>query len=52
MWKYITVTGSLYNNLVSYGYECVKPQGAFYLFVKALEQDDKKFAQEAKSIIY
>ena len=38
----------LYNNLVSYGYECVKPQGAFYLFVKALEQDDKKFAQEAK----
>ena len=38
----------LYNSLVSYGYECVKPQGAFYLFVKALEQDDKKFAQEAK----
>ncbi len=38
----------LYNNLISYGYECVKPQGAFYLFVKALEEDDKKFAEAAK----
>ncbi len=38
----------LYKSLLSYGYECVKPQGAFYLFVKALEEDDKKFAQEAK----
>ncbi|HPU62634.1 MAG TPA: pyridoxal phosphate-dependent aminotransferase [Mobilitalea sp.] len=38
----------LYNSLLSYGYECVKPQGAFYLFVKALEEDDKKFAQAAK----
>lgn len=38
----------LYNSLISYGYECVKPQGAFYLFVKALEEDDKKFVQEAK----
>lgn len=38
----------LYHNLVSYGYECVKPQGAFYLFVKALEEDDKAFAQAAK----
>jgi Aspartate/tyrosine/aromatic aminotransferase len=38
----------LYNNLVEYGYECVKPQGAFYLFVKALEADDKAFVQAAK----
>lgn len=38
----------LYNSLVSFGYECVKPQGAFYLFVKALEEDDKKFAEAAK----
>lgn len=38
----------LYNNLVSYGYECVKPQGAFYLFVKALGNDDKIFAEAAK----
>ena len=38
----------LYNNLVSYGYECVKPQGAFYLFIKALEEDDKAFSAAAK----
>ncbi len=38
----------LYNNLVSFGYECVKPQGAFYLFVKAMESDDKAFSAAAK----
>lgn len=38
----------LYNNLVSYGYQCVKPQGAFYLFIKALEEDDKAFVAAAK----
>ncbi len=38
----------LYNSLVSYGFQCVKPQGAFYLFVKALEEDDKAFAAKAK----
>jgi aspartate aminotransferase len=38
----------LYTNLVSYGYQCVKPQGAFYLFIKALEEDDKAFAEAAK----
>jgi aspartate aminotransferase len=38
----------LYNSLVSYGYQCVKPQGAFYLFVKALEEDDKAFSNAAK----
>lgn len=38
----------LYHSLVSYGYQCVKPQGAFYLFVKALEEDDKAFAAVAK----
>ena len=38
----------MYNSLLSYGYECVKPQGAFYLFVKALEDDDRKFAEAAK----
>ena len=30
------------------GYECVKPQGAFYLFVKALEEDSRAFAERAK----
>lgn len=38
----------LYTSLASYGYECVKPQGAFYLFVKALEEDDKAFVVAAK----
>ena len=27
----------LYNALTEYGYECISPEGAFYLFVKALE---------------
>lgn len=38
----------LYNSLTDYGYTCVKPEGAFYLFVKALEEDDKEFVQVAK----
>lgn len=37
----------LYNALTSYGYECVKPDGAFYLFVKALEEDAVKFCERA-----
>ena len=38
----------LLNNLTAYGYECVKPDGAFYLFVKALEKDAAAFAEKAK----
>lgn len=38
----------LYDNLTEYGYECVKPDGAFYLFVKALEPDAYKFFEAAK----
>lgn len=38
----------LYNSLVEYGYEVVKPQGAFYMFVKSLEPDAKCFAERAK----
>lgn len=38
----------LYKNLTEYGYECVNPQGAFYLFVKALEEDAKAFCEKAK----
>lgn len=38
----------LYGALSSYGYECVKPEGAFYLFIKALEEDDKSFVEKAK----
>ena len=38
----------LYDNLTAYGYECVKPDGAFYLFVKALEDDAYSFYEAAK----
>ncbi|MCM8711731.1 pyridoxal phosphate-dependent aminotransferase [Clostridium sp. SYSU_GA19001] len=38
----------LYNSLVEYGYECIKPQGAFYLFVKSPIEDDIKFCNLAK----
>lgn len=38
----------LYNHLTSLGFSCIKPQGAFYLFPKALIEDDKKFCQDAK----
>ncbi|MBR7100821.1 MAG: pyridoxal phosphate-dependent aminotransferase [Clostridia bacterium] len=39
----------LYGALTEYGYECVQPDGAFYLFVKALEDDATKFFEKAKS---
>ena len=32
------------------GYECVRPDGAFYLFVKALEPDANAFADRAKNL--
>ena len=38
----------LYGNLIDMGYECIKPQGAFYIFVKAFEEDDKAFCAKAK----
>jgi len=38
----------LYNGLTKLGYECVRPQGAFYLFVKSLEPDANAFSEKAK----
>lgn len=38
----------LYDSLCAMGYESIKPQGAFYLFLKTLEEDDKAFAEKAK----
>jgi aspartate aminotransferase len=38
----------LYDALTSYGYTCVKPQGAFYLFVKAPYGTAKEFSDKAK----
>ena len=38
----------LLGGLESFGYVCVPPQGAFYLFVKALEPDAYAFCEKAK----
>ena len=38
----------LYNALTEMGYECVYPDGAFYLFVKAMEEDSHAFCEKAK----
>ena len=38
----------LYNGLTAAGYECVRPQGAFYLCVKAPGGDALAFAEKAK----
>ena len=38
----------LYEGLTKIGYECFKPQGAFYMFVKALEEDADAFCERAK----
>ncbi len=39
----------LYSSLVSFGYEVVKPQGAFYLFPKTPIEDDLAFVRELQS---
>lgn len=38
----------LYRSLTEYGYDCVKPDGAFYLFVRSLEPDAYCFYERAK----
>lgn len=38
----------LYNALVSYGYDCVRPDGAFYLFVRTPTKDATAFCERAK----
>ena len=38
----------LYKGLTELGYECARPQGAFYLFVKAPEPDAGAFSEHAK----
>ena len=39
---------ALYGGLKACGFQCVKPQGAFYLFVKAPTPDEKEFVARAK----
>ena len=38
----------LYNALTEYGYRCIYPDGAFYLWVQALEPDANAFCQKAR----
>ena len=38
----------LYSSLREMGYECAKPDGAFYLFVKAPGGDANAFSEKAK----
>ena len=39
---------TLYEGLKAAGFSCVKPEGAFYLFMKAPEENDAAFAEKAK----
>ena len=39
---------TLYNGLKECGFECIKPQGAFYLFVKSPVEDEKAFCEAGK----
>ena len=38
----------LYNGLTGLGFECIRPEGAFYLFVKSPEADDRAFCEVCK----
>lgn len=38
----------LYGSLTKMGYKCAKPDGAFYLFIKAPNGDDRAFSEKAK----
>ncbi len=39
---------ALFEGLTKIGYECVKPQGAFYMFVKAPIEDENEFVEKCK----
>ena len=39
---------ALYEGLTEIGYECIRPHGAFYLFVKSPIDDDVEFCALAK----
>ncbi len=38
----------LYDALKGYGFECIKPEGAFYMFIKSPTEDEKEFVASAK----
>lgn len=39
---------TLYNGLTECGFTCIKPEGAFYLFVKSPVENEKEFCEAAK----
>lgn len=39
---------ALYNGLTELGFSCIKPQGAFYLFVKSPVANEKEFCEAGK----
>lgn len=38
----------LYDGLTGFGFSCIRPEGAFYLFVKSPEADDRAFCEACK----
>ncbi len=46
--KYEKNRNLIYNSLCEIGYNAISPDGAFYLFVKALEPDAVQFCEKAK----
>ena len=45
---YVRNRETLYNGLKECGFTCIKPEGAFYLFVKSPVEDEKAFCAAAK----
>lgn len=39
---------TLYNGLIDCGFTCIKPEGAFYLFMKSPVENEKEFCESAK----
>lgn len=39
---------ALYQGLADFGFSCIKPEGAFYLFVKSPVEDEKEFCAAGK----
>lgn len=48
--KYKENRDILYQALTDYGYRCIKPDGAFYLFAESLEKDANAFSEKAKAL--
>jgi len=46
--KYAENRALIYDGLCALGFTCIKPDGAFYLFMKSPESDAKRFSETAK----